>query len=285
MKEVAGLRFPSSVEISFVEKNTIGETNDVYICKGKIKGRAVDFFLKVNKHPHLDLSNERIVLEELTHSNIPVPRVIFYGDDGKEFLALEVVGGYLLWDYIDPKRQMYDALKVLPYLRKYGECLAKIHNLPLKWKLQKRSRLNGLIGEEDLQEDRFRMLVSWLKDNEPTRKEQVFVHGDFNTASVLFDHDVISGVVDWEFSGTGWREYDLAWVLRARTGFLNSPDERDAIIKGYRQHSSYDEEALQWCEVLNYLHFAYWNKEIEPSYSSFALHRAQSLMIKDQGNN
>jgi aminoglycoside phosphotransferase (APT) family kinase protein len=278
MKGIDDLRLPPEMEVAFVEKNTIGETNDVYFCKGRFKGRTVDFYLKVNKHPHLDLSNEKAVLEELTLSSIPVPRVLWYGDEEKEFLALGAVGGHMLWDYIDPKRQWYDEYKVLPYLHKYGECLSKIHNLPLQWTLQKRSRLNGLIGEEDLQKDRFKRLVSWLKDNEPTQKDQIFVHGDFNTASVLFDLDVISGVVDWEFSGSGWREYDLAWVLRARTGFLNTPAERDAILKGYRQHSSYDEKALRWCEVLNYLHFAYWDREDDPSYTSFALNRAQQIV-------
>ena len=89
-------------------------------------------------------------------------------------------------------------------------------------------------------------------------------------------HDgALSGVVDWEFAGRGWREQDLAWVLRARTAFLNTPAERDALLQGYREHASYDEEALRWCEVLNYLHFAYWSREDEPEYTAYALHKAR----------
>jgi aminoglycoside phosphotransferase (APT) family kinase protein len=105
----------------------------------------------------------------------------------------------------------------------------------------------------------------------------VFVHGDFNTASVLFQNDSISGVTDWEFAGSGWREYDLAWALRARSRLLNTQVERDAILDGYRQRSTYHEEALRWCEALNYLHFPYWSRENEPSYTSFAFEPAMVI--------
>jgi len=83
--------------------------------------------------------------------------------------------------------------------------------------------------------------------------------------------------VDWEFAGSGWREYDLAWMLRARTSFLNTQAERDAILEGYLKHASYDEDALLWCEALNYLHFAYWTREDEPAYTSFAIEKAQAM--------
>ena len=103
------------------------------------------------------------------------------------------------------------------------------------------------------------------------------MHGDFNTASVLFSDASISGVIDWEFAGMGWREYDLAWALRARTVFLNTREEREAILKGYRLHASFDATYLRWCEVLNYLHFAYWARERESEYASFALEKARDL--------
>ncbi len=81
-------------------------------------------------------------------------------------------------------------------------------------------------------------------------------------------------MIDWEFAGSGWREYDLAWALRARLDFLNSESERDALLNGYKQHATYNEDALRWCETLNYLHFAYWNRESESEYTMFALERA-----------
>ena len=84
-------------------------------------------------------------------------------------------------------------------------------------------------------------------------------------------------MIDWEFAGMGWREYDLAWALRARTVFLNTPEEREALLNGYRSHASFDGHVLRWCEVLNYLHFAYWARERRSEYASFALDRAREI--------
>ena len=274
--------FPPELKIASFEKLDIGETttNDVYFCRGKYRNHPADFYVKVNENPPSYLSNEKNVLEALTSTFIPAPRVIWYEKQKKEILVLEAVKGFLLWDYIDPRRQRYDKQKVLPYLSTYGEFLAKIHNLKLKWEPQKRLKLYHLIGEQDLDDDRFVPLVSWLRNNEPVQKTQVFVHGDCNTASVIFDEDKISGIIDWEFAGLGWKEYDLAWILRARLNFLNTNAERQAILGGYKKVSTYDEETLQWCEVLNYLHFAYWDRNDDPGYTKFAIQKAQEIIHK-----
>lgn len=280
MKRMFDFTLPKELKVSFAEKVDIGEktTNDVYFCKGEFRRHPVDFYLKVNKNPPSGLTNERNVLEALTSTSIPAPRVLWYGGGEKEMLALEAIKGFLLWDCIDPKRKGYDRQKVLPYLNTYGGSLAELHNLPLKWAPQKRPRLYHLIGEQDLNDNRFASLVSWLRNNEPSQKTKVFVHGDYNTASVIFDHDEISGIIDWEFAGSGWKEYDLAWILRARLDFLNTDAERRAILDGYRQLSTYDEETLRWCEVLNYLHFAYWDRNDYPLYTKFAIQKARAII-------
>jgi aminoglycoside phosphotransferase len=176
-----------------------------------------------------------------------------------------------------PKVRQAARDKALLYLRAYGECLARIHNLTIPWTSQKRLRLYNLIGEEEVDDERFRQLVSWLQQNKVNSTSDVFVHGDYNTASVLFHNDAISGVIDWEFAGSGWREYELAWALRARLSFLNTEPERQAILDGYLRYSTYDEKSLRWCEVLNYLHFAYWGIKRGSDYTPFALDRAEKL--------
>jgi len=277
MKQLADIVLPDEFRIDSVVRNVDGETNDVFFCRGEFSGRSVSAYIKANKNPQLSLSNEKAVLTELKHTEIPVPKVIWYGDEKNEVLVIEAILGDMVWDYIDPRRRLYDRDRALLYLKAYGECLAQIHGLDIPWPPQKRPRLYGLIGEEEVKDERFMRIVSWIQSNNVTSPEQVFVHGDFNTASVLFHNGSISGVIDWEFAGSGWREYDLAWALRARSSFLNTEPEREAILDGYTQRSTYDEGALMWCEVLNYLHFAYWSKENEPAYTSFALDRAVDI--------
>ena len=86
---------------------------------------------------------------------------------------------------------------------------------------------------------------------------------------------VVSGLIDWEFAGIGWKEYEIAWALRARIHFLNSTAERDAILSGYSSGGRYNPDQLRWCEVLNYVHFAYWNSNTD--YEAFALGRAEAV--------
>jgi aminoglycoside phosphotransferase (APT) family kinase protein len=275
--EIPGVDFPREFALSVVEKIAIGEINDVYLCTGRWAGRTSEVHVKVAKQPKHCLANERAILEALAPGSIPVPRVLWYGETGRAVLVLESIAGRMVWDHIDPRREHYEQGKTLAYLRAYGECLGRIHAAPLAWAPQKRLRLEGLVGEENLTEAHFMGLVSWLERHAPPKREQVFVHGDFNTSNVLFQAGAPSGVLDWEFAGSGWREYDLAWTLRARTAFLGSQAERDAVLEGYREHSQYDPEALRWCEVLNYLHFAHWNSSGEPDYAAFALRKAREL--------
>jgi len=277
MKPFSDIDLPPEFKFDSVEKNDIGETNDVFRCVGEWDDRPVTAYVKVSKHRQLSLVNEWRVLRALAHTGLPVPVVLWYGGEQNDVLITGAAPGYMIWDYIDPRRRLYDEEEALRRLHAYGECLARVHNLDVTWSPQTRTRLCGFIGEERVDDERFRRLVSWVESNSDISPGQVFVHGDFNTASVLFDGDAVSGIVDWEFAGQGWREYDIAWALRARLYFLNTTSERDAILDGYRQHASFDEDALRWCEVLNYLHFAYWCRNHEPAYTAFALEQARVL--------
>lgn len=277
MQQLAEIDLPDLFIIDYLEQNVNGETNDVFFCNGQFAGRPISAYLKVNKNPRLSLANEQDILIALANSDIPVPTVLWYSDEKKEVLIIEALGGEMIWEYIDPRRGHYDSGKSLLYLHAYGECLGRIHSVEIAWPAQKRVRLHGLIGEEELEDERFRRLVAWFQANNAATPGQVLVHGDYNTANVLCRNEAVSGVLDWEFAGSGWREYDLAWTLRARTHFLNLPAEREALLAGYTQRCSYDEEALRWCEVLNYLHFAYWNRESKPSSASFDLARGMEI--------
>ncbi len=136
----------------------------------------------------------------------------------------------------------------------------------------------GFMGEEDAADPRFRTLVNWLGSHEVAPRDYVFVHGDYNTANILCKDGIISGLVDWEFAGRGWKEYELAWMLRARMTFLNTSAEREAFLAGYCRNGHYDPKALRWCEVLNYLHDAYDSQKINSPYFDFSLARALALI-------
>ena len=59
--------------------------------------------------------------------------------------------------------------------------------------------------------------------------------------------------------------------------FLNGQPEREAFLQGYYQYNSLDTDALRWCEIMNYLHDAYWSLQVGPAYTDFST--AQALRL------
>jgi aminoglycoside phosphotransferase (APT) family kinase protein len=272
---------PEGVKLIRGEKNHIAETNSLYRCVGREStGREFVFFLKVAKTASRSMENEREVLQAIGPHGLPVPKVLWYGTATREFMALEALPGDLLQNVANPTHPAYNRFRVGRALFAYGEALARIHALPLTWRPQKRAALYWFAGEDQLDDLSFREVVLWLQTNPPDPRNHCFVHGDLNPANVLVENGVVTGLLDWEFAGMGWREYDLAWVLRARRNQLQTTQERTAILAGYASVGSYDPEALRWCEVMNYLHVAFWTRESNPAYSEFCLERARIEMYR-----
>src|SRR5581483_1154898 len=55
--------------------------------------------------------------------------------------------------------------------------------------------------------------LGWLEANLPECSDPTLVHGDFRAGNLLFEHDRISGVLDWEFAHLGDPARDLAWLM------------------------------------------------------------------------
>lgn len=272
---------PDGIQLIRAEKNHIAETNALYRCEARdASGHEFAFFLKVAKTSTRSMQNEREVIEAIETYGLPVPKVLWAGSARREFMALAELPGRLLQDVANPTHPHYDRFRVGSSLFAYGEILARVHALPLQWRSQKRAALYWFAGEDQLQEIAFREIVLWLQENQPAERVQCFVHGDLNPANVLVENGTVTGLLDWEFAGTGWREYDLAWILRARRTQLQSVAERKDILDGYSSVGSYDREALRWCEVMNYLHVAFWTRETNPAYSEFCLERARIEMYR-----
>ncbi len=271
---------PPGIQLISAEKNVVAETNSVYRCKGKRNNHDMAFYMKVGKPGHPTMENEAQVLQELVGHALPVPRILWYERGRREYMALEEMQGTILSDLINPSHPLYDPDHIERLLFAYGEALATIHSLPIEWRPFRRTELYGFVGDEEQVEDpRYREIVLWLEGNPVGRGPDVFVHGDLNTANVLFHHAQLSGIIDWEFSGAGWREYDLAWILRQRKNYLNTRRERDSLLDGYESGASFDPDALRWCEVQNYLHIANWAGNRFPAYRTFALEKARQMMF------
>jgi aminoglycoside phosphotransferase (APT) family kinase protein len=271
---------PPGIQLINAEKNSIAETNNVYRCEGKKNSRDVSFYMKVGKTGHASMKNEYEVLNALAAFVIPAPHVLWYEQGRREYMALEELPGRNLSDLLNPRHADYEPLFINRLLRRYGEVLAEIHELAFDWRPFGRSELYGLIGDEaEMESIEAQEILLWLEANPPLRGKDVFVHGDLNTANILFHRLELSGLIDWEFAGMGWREYDLAWILRQRKNYMNTAKERESLLNGYLSKATFDPQALRWCEVLNYLHISHWAGDRFPAYRTFSLEKARQMMF------
>jgi len=281
MQEPPRYAFPEDIVLHEVHRNPIAEVNRVYRCEGTRHGRPISFHLKISRTRYHSLTNERQALLTLANAGFPVPRVLWYGEGRREFLGLETRPGAMLRDVLNPGSDLHRVTSQEQVLFQLGEEVGRLHSLDLDWTENRRSALYGFLGEEDIVDERFQEIVLWLESNPPEEKNYVFVHGDLNDANVLVAQGQITAILDWESAGMGWREYELAWILRERQHYMNTPESRDSFLRGYTSMTSYDPRALQWCEVMNCMHVAYWSRAKSRRYVDFNLEKAREAMFGD----
>ncbi len=272
---------PDNVEIISAERNRIAEVNSVYRCRARRSSNAFTFYLKVCKSTTATMDNEREALVMLSQQNFPVPRVLWHGTGRRSFMALEEKRGVILRDVLNPLSEHHLPHMTNHVLHQLGELVGWLHSMDVEWEPQKRTSLYGFLGEQDVDDPRFAEVVAWLRANAPDSKEEVFVHGDLNDANVLVHQTEVTAILDWESAGIGWREYELAWILRERRNYMNSRASREFFLDGYGARAGYDPVALRWCEVMNCLHVAFWCRGTYPNFMEFNLQKAREAMQRD----
>jgi aminoglycoside phosphotransferase (APT) family kinase protein len=277
---VPAYALPDDVTIVSSERDRTAEANSVFRLEGKRSDIKFTFYLKVTKGTKASIENELEVLKALYDRRFPVPQVLWHGKDTREFMALEERPGVMLRDFLKPYSPHHVASLVQPTLYELGRWVGKLHATELPWRMNKRTALYSFLGEEGVEDPRFREVVLFLQYNPPPEKDIVFVHGDLNDANVLVEDGQVTALLDWESAGLGWREYELAWILRERRNYMNTPESKQAFLDGYTSVTSYDEDALRWCSVMNALHVAFWCKDRYPNFTDFNLAKAREAMFE-----
>ncbi|WP_194903775.1 phosphotransferase family protein [Catenulispora rubra] len=104
----------------------------------------------------------------------------------------------------------------------------------------------------------------WLQSHAPKTAHIGIVHGDFQFANVMFDHDEprLAGIVDWEMAALGDPLLDLAWILTAWREEGDPPGSepqlqpwngmpgRAELVDHYAQLTGRDVSEFGWFQVL-----------------------------------
>jgi aminoglycoside phosphotransferase (APT) family kinase protein len=179
-----------------------------------------------------ELASEFAALQVLHPRGVPVPRPLWLdsvGDAfGEAFFATEWLPGVADLELMrrppgDPQARavalgVADAaaclhtvdwegagVGFLPRVTAEGAAVAQLDEWEEKFARQRLEPLPALAYAFD-----------WLRDRAPRAARVSMVHGDFRFGNVLYDHDRVTAVLDWELVHLGDPLEDLAWSYRTK---------------------------------------------------------------------
>lgn len=231
--------------------------NDVFHVRGLYRGGERTAYVKAARQAGAAIRREASILEQL---DLPVvPEVLDVGDTPVPFLVTGELPGRRLSVIVGENEDG----AALSYMEEYGEMLGRFHALtpraaPVADRKFFHRPPDGLLAKLGLDGLRpfFRRAV-------PGAPVTVFCHGDFHYANVLWDARHISGVLDFELSGCGDRDFDIAWALILRPGqkFLRTEEELQRFLDGYRRCGCCDERAVRHYMAQIYVYFLEFSQD------------------------
>lgn len=234
--------------------------NDVFECVGTLNsGEKINFIIKSERGTFANFDNEIKVLNKIT--GFPIPTVIETGKiNNLRYIVMNKLDGEKLSDIFKENK---DADKS-KYLFLYGKALGQIHNLNLKWDKARQRDVND-VPNTQLYKDLGTWeseIIKYLKDTKPNIVMDTFIHGDFHYGNILWEDYKISAILDWEYSGLGFKEQDIAWalILRPEQQFMDKLEDYKSFLKGYNSVNTFNSSKLKWCLINGLVHFYLMNK-------------------------
>jgi aminoglycoside phosphotransferase (APT) family kinase protein len=178
-----------------------------------------------------DVVRQARIMESLADSEVPVPPIIWYGNEaeffGRPYFVAGFVEGFRLVDVPTMPREEMRALARLGV-----ETLAALHRVD--WQARRAAwgdgpaplteemkRLDHLLDRPTLDPatvGRAPELREKLRATIPDARIGI-VHGDFQFSNVMFNQGKVAAVIDWEISLLGPSLLDVGWIC-----FFADPD-------------------------------------------------------------
>lgn len=255
---------PGFGDLQSAEKFAGGQSNPTF----RLKTTTAEFVLRrkppgaLLKSAHA-VDREYRVLDALSRTNVPVPKVLHLCEDddviGSMFYVMEFVQGRIFWDPLLPEQTPEERAEIYDQM---NEVLAAIHTVDLeaaglgdygrsgnyyerqfaRWSKQYRAAETERIEPMEA-------LIAWLEANIPADDGRVaLAHGDYRIDNIMFAPDSTRAiaVMDWELSTLGHPYADLAYqcmlwrwpshpALKGLggedLGALGIPSEQDYVAK------------------------------------------------------
>ena len=236
--------------------------NDVLVCEGRMRGKPIRFVLKYQRSPSAQFANEARILQQI-ESVIPrAPKLLHaVTDDSAEgrYLVVAFMDGVRLPGDLSGDNWASARQDLGPFLDEWARALSTVHSQHPAAALAPARKQHSLpiVSAENPSREWIEKTLRALESHPAQSKHRVFVHGDMHYANILWDQSQIVGLLDWEFAGLGWREFDVAWAIfpRQTQHFLLEISQIQRFIGAYENTAEIDQECIRWCFALIATHF------------------------------
>ncbi len=238
--------------------------NDVFQVEGVWRGRRVEAFVKVARQSGADIANEIAVIETL--SCALAPEIIDCDERHELFEVTLARPGERLSTLLGRNERR----ESLGYMYEYGRALAGLHAASGYFRAVRDRRFFHIPERERLEANGLGYVYDYLIRHEPQATVSCFCHGDFHYANLLWQDGHISGILDFELSGVGNRDFDIAWAVILRPGqrFLNTPEELELFLNGYESAGRCNRCNVRYYMALIYSRFYDIGRD-EPGYREY----------------
>lgn len=240
--------------------------NDVFQVKGIFQGNPTDAYIKVARQTGADIDNEINTIRLL---NCPLaPEILDCDEHGHHFLVTAAKQGERLSVILKDK----PGTASLTYLFEYGYTLGWLHNQTGNFPKVKDRRFFHIPDKFFFTSNSIEFVYNYLVINQPKTINCCFCHGDFHYANLLWHDHHLSAILDFELSGMGSKEFDIAWALIRRPGqnFLHSKTEIERFLDGYTAVNTCTPEYVAYYMILIYAYFYQIGKD-DPEYRKYIM--------------
>ena len=225
--------------------------NDVFQVKGIYEQREIEAYVKVARQLGADIENEINTINAINCELAPL--IIDYDEEKKHFCVSVAKQGERLSIIVGDNSNHTS----LDYLYEYGQTLAKLHAKEGTFSNVKDRRFFHIPEKQYFLELDIEFVYDYLISNQPQTINECFCHGDFHYANILWQEKHISAILDFELSGWGNKEFDIAWALILRPGqkFMNTEKEISLFVEGYLSVGKCNWDNVKYYMVLIYSYF------------------------------
>lgn len=202
----------------------LSDTNNavVFSIKAMLDGEEIKCYLKI-----LKLFRHNNEIELLTQKHPFSSGLIEYDKPQRYIVYEEAPGEGYLYTSPDKKSEV---------IRSSATMLKNIHHV----NFDKQSRRNVKVEaeKESIKKaklcERLPCIAEYVDKYEDVGGDYSFIHGDYHVFNLMFDENsrVIS-VIDWEFCGLYYKEYDIAYAVAPRRNLYSTLEDVKLFLEAY----------------------------------------------------